>query len=172
MARTPCVGQELVTDLVEQMRTFRAGLGEGVGLKLDLNYNFKVEGFKQVVQALSPAALGGRGLDWIELDLYEPKAPEGVEKINQKSARLPGSFRPACRQALPAPGKAQGRPEVWAARRACRPPVRDARALVSTTQALRQIRDVAPMPIASLESLMGRKAPRRQHAALPARPWA
>ena len=51
--------QELVTGLVEQMRTFRAGLGEGVGLKLDLNYNFKVEGFKQVVQALSPAALGG-----------------------------------------------------------------------------------------------------------------
>ena len=47
--------QELVTGLVEQMRTFRAGLGEGLGLKLDLNYNFKVEGFKQVVQALSPS---------------------------------------------------------------------------------------------------------------------
>ena len=60
--------QELVTGLVEQMRTFRAGLGEGVGLKLDLNYNFKTDGFIRVARALTPEALGGRGIDWLELD--------------------------------------------------------------------------------------------------------
>ena len=49
-----------------------------------------------MARALTPEALGGRGLDWLALDLYSPAA-------------------------------------------------------------LRQIRDAAPMPIASLESIMGRR---------------
>jgi len=87
----------LTKQLVAQMRAFREGAGDDVGLKLDLNYNFKTEGFIQIAKALTPEALGGTGIDWLELDSYNP-------------------------------------------------------------QALRQIRDNAPMPIASLEGLMGRSA--------------
>ena len=58
---------------------------------------FKTDGYIRIAEALTPEALGGTGIDWLELDLYEPAA-------------------------------------------------------------LRQIRDAAPMPIASLESLIGRKA--------------
>eukprot|EP00038_Savillea_parva_P001463 m.104109 g.104109 ORF g.104109 m.104109 type:complete len:482 (+) comp10510_c0_seq2:83-1528(+) len=86
----------LVETVVQQMRALRQGAGNGIGLKLDLNYNFKTDGYLAMARALTPEALGGRGLDWLELDLYSPAA-------------------------------------------------------------LRQIRDAAPMPIASLESIMGRR---------------
>jgi L-alanine-DL-glutamate epimerase-like enolase superfamily enzyme len=87
---------KLISTVVTQMRTFREAVGDDVGLKLDLNYNFKTDGFIAMAKALTAEAVGGPGIDWLELDIYSPKA-------------------------------------------------------------LRQIRDAAPMPIASLESLMGRK---------------
>ena len=91
------VPRTLVPKIVQQMRAFRQHLGDDIGLKLDLNYNFKTEGFIAIAEALTPEALGGRGMDWLELDTYSPKA-------------------------------------------------------------LRYIRDRAAMPIASLESLLGRRA--------------
>eukprot|EP00041_Stephanoeca_diplocostata_P005256 m.58899 g.58899 ORF g.58899 m.58899 type:complete len:443 (+) comp15661_c0_seq1:133-1461(+) len=91
------VTPKIVSGIVEQMAAFRKGAGNDIGLKLDLNYNFKTDGFIQIAKALTPEAVGGPGIDWLELDIYSP-------------------------------------------------------------QALRQIRDNAAMPIASLESLMGRKA--------------
>ena len=92
------IHQPLIKTIVTQMRTFREAVGDDIGLKLDLNYNFKTDGFIQIAKALTPEALGSSvGIDWLELDTYSP-------------------------------------------------------------QALRQIRDAAPMPIASLESLMGRRA--------------
>eukprot|EP01052_Picozoa_sp_SAG31_P039024 SAG31_NODE_5325_length_2609_cov_2.216733_2_plen_219_part_00 len=79
------------------MRAFREGSGPDIGLKLDLNYNFRTDGYIQIAKALTAEAIGGAGIDWLELDSYNPDA-------------------------------------------------------------LRQIRDAAPMPIASLESLIGRRA--------------
>lgn len=60
--------------IVEQMRTFRKGAGNDIGLKLDLNYNFKTDGFIQIAKALTPEAVGGPGIDWLELDIYSPQA--------------------------------------------------------------------------------------------------
>eukprot|EP00039_Didymoeca_costata_P033546 m.42879 g.42879 ORF g.42879 m.42879 type:complete len:442 (+) comp9924_c0_seq2:162-1487(+) len=91
------LSHDLLSTIVNQMRTFREECGDDIGLRLDLNYNFKTEGFCAIAAALSPEALNGRGLDWLELDIMSP-------------------------------------------------------------QALRRIRDKAAMPIASLESLLGRKA--------------
>ena len=39
---------ELVPMVVKQMQLMRERLGDGVGIRLDLNYNFKTEGFLQV----------------------------------------------------------------------------------------------------------------------------
>jgi galactonate dehydratase len=86
----------LIAAVVEQMRTLREGAGPNVSMKLDLNYNFKTDGFIAMAKALTPEAVGAAGIDWLELDIYCPRA-------------------------------------------------------------LRQIRDAAPMPIASLESLYGRR---------------
>ncbi len=68
------VQQDQIDQLVEQMRALRAGCGDSVGMKLDLNYNFKTDGYIRIAQALTPEALGGTGIDWLELDLYDPNA--------------------------------------------------------------------------------------------------
>ena len=47
----------LVRTLVKQMKTFREACGDDIGLKLDLNYNFKTDGFIAIAKALTPEAL-------------------------------------------------------------------------------------------------------------------
>ena len=39
------------------MKTFREACGDDIGLKLDLNYNFKTDGFIAIAKALTPEAL-------------------------------------------------------------------------------------------------------------------
>lgn len=59
----------LVDGLVAQMGAFRAGAGSRVGLHLDLNFNFKTEGYIRLAQALEPF-----DLVWLEIDSYDPAA--------------------------------------------------------------------------------------------------
>lgn len=59
----------LVDGLVAQMGAFRAGAGPRVGLHLDLNFNFKTEGYIRLAQALEPF-----DLVWLEIDSYDPAA--------------------------------------------------------------------------------------------------
>lgn len=51
------------------LEAFRAGAGDDVGILLDLNYNFKTEGYLQITRALDDL-----GLFWFEIDTYDPKA--------------------------------------------------------------------------------------------------
>lgn len=55
--------------LVAQMAAFRDGAGQGVGLHLDLNFNYRTEGYIRIAQAMEPF-----DLDWLEIDLYDPAA--------------------------------------------------------------------------------------------------
>ena len=89
----------LVETIRAQMQAFRDGAGPDVGLKLDLNFNFRTEGYIRIARALESL-----DMDWLELDIYQPGA-------------------------------------------------------------LRQIRDRAPMSIASLESLFGRRQYQQYFAA-------
>jgi len=73
----------LIPRLLDQMRAFRQGAGPDIGFRIDLNYNFKTEGYIQIAKALTPEALGGVGLTWLELDLYHPQA---LAKIRQQAA--------------------------------------------------------------------------------------
>lgn len=59
----------LVNGLTAQMQAFRDGAGPGVGLHLDLNFNFKTEGYIRLAQALEPF-----NLVWLEIDSYDPEA--------------------------------------------------------------------------------------------------
>jgi L-alanine-DL-glutamate epimerase-like enolase superfamily enzyme len=57
-------------DLISaQMAAFREGAGEEVDLLLDLNFNFKTEGYLQVAEAIAPYRLL-----WLEIDSYDPEA--------------------------------------------------------------------------------------------------
>ncbi|MDH3599073.1 MAG: mandelate racemase/muconate lactonizing enzyme family protein [Candidatus Tectomicrobia bacterium] len=57
----------VIDALRSQIQAFREGAGPDVGILLDLNFNFKTEGYLRVVRALDDL-----GLFWFELDLYDP----------------------------------------------------------------------------------------------------
>ncbi len=55
--------------IVDQMTAFREGAGEDVDLLLDLNFNFKTEGYLDIARAVAPF-----DLMWLEIDSFDPKA--------------------------------------------------------------------------------------------------
>ena len=61
--------REVVEALRAQLIAFREGAGPDVGIHLDLNFNFKTEGYLQVCRALDDL-----GLTWFEIDSYDPAA--------------------------------------------------------------------------------------------------
>jgi galactonate dehydratase len=63
------IDSALVDGLVAQMSAFRRGAGPRVGLHLDLNFNFKTEGYIRLAQAMEPF-----DLVWLEVDSYDPAA--------------------------------------------------------------------------------------------------
>ena len=63
------IDARLVEGLVAEMTAFRQGAGPRVGLHLDLNFNFKTEGYITLAQALEPFELV-----WLEIDSYDPAA--------------------------------------------------------------------------------------------------
>ena len=60
---------QIIAALREQLAALRQGAGPSVGIRLDLNFNFKPEGYLQVTRALDDLDLA-----WFEIDLYEPAA--------------------------------------------------------------------------------------------------
>jgi galactonate dehydratase len=63
------VDQRLLGIIERQMAAFREAAGPAVDLLLDLNFNFKTEGYLQVAKAILPYKLM-----WLELDIYDPAA--------------------------------------------------------------------------------------------------
>jgi len=63
------VDQRLLGIIERQMAAFREGAGPTVDLLLDLNFNFKTEGYLQVAKAVQPYRLM-----WLEIDSYDPAA--------------------------------------------------------------------------------------------------
>jgi L-alanine-DL-glutamate epimerase-like enolase superfamily enzyme len=69
-----------IAALVDQLTALRDGAGPGVRLALDVNFNFKVEGFRQLARACEPF-----DLMWIEMDM--PDA--GSLKVVRDSTTTP-----------------------------------------------------------------------------------
>src|SRR6185312_8910789 len=63
------IDSDLVNGLVAQMTAFRQGAGPRSGLHLDLNFNFKTEGYIRLAQAMEQF-----DLTWLEIDSYDPAA--------------------------------------------------------------------------------------------------
>jgi galactonate dehydratase len=61
--------EEVIDALIAQLTALRAGAGAEVRLIVDLNFNYKPEGFRRMAKKLEPFELM-----WLEMDLYEPKA--------------------------------------------------------------------------------------------------
>ncbi len=61
--------RDVIDGLKAEMEAFREGTGPNIDILLDLNFNFKTEGYLRIVEALAPL-----GLFWIEIDSYHPQA--------------------------------------------------------------------------------------------------
>ena len=59
----------IIDALKAQLSALREGAGPNVGIHLDLNFNFKTEGYLKVMRALDDF-----GLTWFEIDMYNPEA--------------------------------------------------------------------------------------------------
>jgi L-alanine-DL-glutamate epimerase-like enolase superfamily enzyme len=65
----------LVEALAAQMAAFRDGAGPGIDLMLDLNFNFKTEGFLRIARRLEPL-----GLAWLEIDSRDAAALASIRR--------------------------------------------------------------------------------------------
>jgi galactonate dehydratase len=63
------VDRRLLRLISDQMAAFREGAGDDVDLLLDLNFNFKTEGYREVARAIEPYRLM-----WLEIDSFDPQA--------------------------------------------------------------------------------------------------
>lgn len=59
----------IIDKVVAQLSAFRSGAGPEVGLMMDLNFNYKTEGFKRLAKAVEPF-----GMTWLEMDTHDAKA--------------------------------------------------------------------------------------------------
>jgi L-alanine-DL-glutamate epimerase-like enolase superfamily enzyme len=58
---------DIVQAAVDTASAFRAGAGPSMGIMIDLNFNYKTEGFRRIAAALAPV-----GMNWVELDTHDP----------------------------------------------------------------------------------------------------
>ena len=65
----------LVDALREELAALSEGAGPEMGIRLDLNFNFKPEGYRLITTGLDDL-----GLTWIEIDLYDPKALAAIRE--------------------------------------------------------------------------------------------
>jgi len=59
----------VITALQEKLAALREGAGPDIEILVDLNFNFKTDGFIQIARAIEAF-----DLMWVELDSYTPEA--------------------------------------------------------------------------------------------------
>ena len=62
-------GDEVVAALLDQLTALRDGAGPGVRLIVDLNFDYKTEGFRRLARKLEPF-----DLLWLEMDHFDARA--------------------------------------------------------------------------------------------------
>ena len=72
------VDRKLIASVRSHLTALQEGVGEDVGVMIDLNFNARPEGFMSLVDAFADM-----GLFWIELDLHNPRA---LADIRRRSA--------------------------------------------------------------------------------------
>jgi L-alanine-DL-glutamate epimerase-like enolase superfamily enzyme len=65
----------LVRGVAEQLRVVREAVGPDMGIHLDINFNFKTEGFKRIADAVAPV-----GLTWLEIDTHDAPALAEIKR--------------------------------------------------------------------------------------------
>ncbi len=58
---------DIVRAATDGLSALRQGAGPDMGIMLDINFNFKTEGFRRIAEAVAPFRL-----NWLEIDLHDP----------------------------------------------------------------------------------------------------
>ena len=58
--------RDIVKAAADTVGAFRDGAGPSMGIMMDLNFNYKTEGFRRIADAVAPA-----GLSWLEIDTHD-----------------------------------------------------------------------------------------------------
>jgi len=74
---------KLIPTLIDQLEAMRKGTGPDVGIKLDLNYNFRPEGVIQIANALTAAKDRIGPIEWLEFDILDPAAMQLIRRSIQ-----------------------------------------------------------------------------------------
>jgi galactonate dehydratase len=61
--------EEMLDALIAQLTALREGAGPNVRIAIDVNFNYKAEGFRRIARKVEPF-----DLMWLEMDIYEPEA--------------------------------------------------------------------------------------------------
>lgn len=72
------IGKDVVDAIVDQMAAFRDGAGAKMNLHLDLNFNYKTEGYIRIAQAMEQF-----DLFWLEMDMYDPAALASIRRSSR-----------------------------------------------------------------------------------------
>jgi galactonate dehydratase len=78
------IEEDLVEALVAQLSALQEGAGPKVRLIVDLNFNYKTEGFRRLAKAVEPF-----NLMWLEMDLHDP---QGLALIRASTTTPVGSL--------------------------------------------------------------------------------
>ena len=66
---------KLMRGVTEQLMAIREAVGPDMGIHLDVNFNFKTEGYKRIAEAVAPA-----GLTWLEIDTHDAPALAEIKR--------------------------------------------------------------------------------------------
>jgi L-alanine-DL-glutamate epimerase-like enolase superfamily enzyme len=67
--------EPMLDALIAQLSALREGAGPGVRIAVDLNFNYKAEGFRRIARKVEPF-----DLMWLEMDIYEPQALAAIRR--------------------------------------------------------------------------------------------
>src|SRR6202044_829920 len=65
----------LIRGVTEQLSIIREAVGPEMGIHLDINFNFKTEGFKRIAEAVAPI-----NLTWLEIDTHDAPALAEIKR--------------------------------------------------------------------------------------------
>ena len=72
------ISKDIVDAVVDQMAAFQEGAGPKMNLHLDLNFNYKTEGYIRLAQAMEPF-----DLFWLEMDTYDAAALATIRRSSR-----------------------------------------------------------------------------------------
>ncbi len=67
----------VLSGIVDLLTAFREGAGPETGLMIDLNFNYKPEGYRKIARAVEHL-----NLTWLEIDTYEAKALSLIRQVS------------------------------------------------------------------------------------------